>query len=122
MKVVRDEAYQRYLSVTQEADFGGSRVKDLRETPLTPGGRVRMTLFERSLDEERPHPRLRTEMPPAKDPAPSSTPLYSLPSPAPADAAAFRASVRAALDAAADHLAARDLDAAGAPKGSERFW
>lgn len=122
MKVIRDEAYQRYLSITQEEGFGGSRVKNLRDQPLTPGGRVRMTLFERSSDEERPHPRMRTEMPPAKDPSPSPTPLYARPWPAPADAAAFRASVRAALDAAAGHLAASDLDDQGAPEGSEHFW
>lgn len=122
MKVIRDEAYQRFIAGTQGSLSAGIRVKDQRDRALSPGGRVRMTLFERSADDERPHPRLRTEMPPAKDPGAQPAALFPSTTPAPQSAAAFRELITSLIKSQEAWLSTRDLDASAAPKGSERYW
>lgn len=122
MKVIRDEAYQRYLGLAQSTAWTGARVKDVRDRPLMPGGRTRVTLFERTADDERPHPRLRTEMPPAKDPTTGPLYLFEAPAAAPATAADFVSLLRDALQKHQDYLEGKDLDASAAPKGSESYW
>lgn len=121
MKVIRDEAYQRFTEAAQAGSFGGARVKEERVRPLAPGGRVRMTLFERTADDERPHPRLRTEMPPAKDPGEAPSPLFPADA-APADAAAFRALLDERRRELMGWLSCADLDRGAAPAGSEHYW
>ncbi len=122
MKVIRDEAYQRFLAGVASPGMG-VRVKELRDRAISPGGRVRMTLFERGADdEERPHPRLRTEMPPAKDPGPAPGAFFPSSTQTPRSAPEFRALVEGVLRAQEGWLSGRELDAAQAPKESERFW
>ena len=98
---------------------GWPRVKDERAAPLSPGGRCRLTLFER-VDGGRPHPRLRVSLPAATDPSPPG-PLFQ-PHPPPADAVGFRAALDAALVEHADLLDGRDLADRRGPVGSERCW
>ena len=120
MKVIRDEAYQRFVAAADAEGWTGVRIKDVRDRALSPGGRARLTLFEKVEDEDRPHPRLRTDMPPATDPTPPAQPLFV--DPDATTAAAFRAALDAAIRAAAPILDGRDLEAAAAPRGSERFF
>ena len=118
MKVIQDQSWRAFASAADE--LGGARIKDIREQPLTPGGRVRLTLFERPVNEDRPHPRMKTDLPAAVDPSPPGA-LFAPTSP-PRDAAGFRAALEAAFDAGRATLAVEDLDASAAPKGSEHFW
>lgn len=120
MKVIRNEAWAAFFAALEDDARGGVRLKDVRDGALHPGGRARLTLFER-VAGDRPHPRLRVEMPPARDPAPPA-PLFEVGPAIPADAAAFAAQVEAALTGVAATLAAEDLDPAQAPAGSPRYW
>ena len=119
MKVIRDDAWRAFLAGPEGDDFGGTRIKDVRDGVLRPGGRVELTWFEK-VEGGRPHPRLRVSVPPAVDP--ESPPAIELPDPAPTDAASFDAWLETTLGALADHLDGADLDDAQAPAGSQLFW
>jgi len=108
MRVIRDEAYEAFIGAPGEDWFGGSRVKKSRSTPLQPGGRVDLSLFEEAIDGGRPHPRLRVTLKDAADPAPLDAPTP--PSEALTDAESFQAWLDGTLEGLADHLAGADLD------------
>lgn len=118
MRSAAGEHAQAFLQATGEPWWEGVRIKDVRGTPLTPGGRARLTLFEQVEGAGRPHPRLQVSMPPAKDPAPPAV-LFQPPEEPPTSAAAFEQVLRAATEGARDLLRAADLpedDAEGSPR------
>lgn len=117
-KVIRNAAYDAFLEVP-EALAAGTRIKDVRDEPLRPGGRVIMTLFER-VRGGRPHPRMRFAYADVADPRPPGALLQ--PADAPTTAAALREAIEAALRTHAELLAARDLDPALVPATSPKYW
>lgn len=119
MDVIRDEAMAAFEGLTDEPGWAGVRLKDVRSEALSPGGRARLTFFERVEDEGRPHPRLRASMPPAVDPSP---PTFDPPTGVPGSVGEAAAMLRAALDAARPLLQPGAAELAGAPKGSERYF
>ena len=120
MSVVQDEAFAAFDGVVDEPWWQGVRLKDVRDAVLTPGGRARVTFFERVEDEGRPHPRLRVEMPPAEDPAP---PVIELPAAsAPETAAAASVALRSLYEAVRSRLEPTAAERAAAPAGSERWY
>lgn len=104
MKPVDDAAWRAFKRTTSFQSFKGQRVKGVRDTPLSPGGRVALTLFEAAPGGERPHPRLRTSQPPVAELDPR--PLLSRPERAPREATAFEAWLRLAWQAAQPRLKA----------------
>lgn len=117
-KVVRNAALEAYLGAPTTLTLG-TRLKDVRDQPLHPGGRVVMTLFE-SVRGGRPHPRMRFAFADVEDPRPPG-PLFDPPSP-PTGAAALREAIASARAQHADVLAVRDLDPALAPTASPHYW
>jgi hypothetical protein len=117
-KVVRNEALTAYLDAPATNELG-TRLKDVRDQPLRPGGRAVMTLFER-VRGGRPHPRMRFSFADVEDPRPP-TGLF-VPSTPPASAAALRQAIGAAREQHAEVLAVRDLDQAQAPAASPNYW
>lgn len=116
-KVVRNAAFDAFLDAANSVALG-TRVKHVRDQPLTPGGRVRMTLFER-VAGGRPHPRMRFSFLDVADPkAPSG--LFS-PDTAPTSEAELRAAIASARTTHADVLAAKDVDDQK-PKHSPQYW
>ena len=118
MKPVTNATSRAFYRTTALRGFVGERIKGLRDTPLSPGGRVALTLFEAAPDGERLHPRLRTDIPPVADP--HSSPLLAAPPPLPADATAFEAWLRDAITKAKPALEA--TDGRRAPAGSEEYF
>lgn len=100
----RDVALRAFQRTTSLKSFKGQRVKGIRQTPLSPGGRVALTLFEAAPGGERPHPRLRVSQPPASELDPR--PILRRPEQAPADAAGFEAWLRQQWDEAQGRLKA----------------
>ncbi len=119
MKVIRDDAWRAFLAAADADTFGGTRIKHVRDGELHPGGRVRLTWFEK-VDDGRPHPRLRVSVPAADDP--TERPAISAPDTTPADAAGFDGWLEATLGELRPWIDGGDLDDTQAPKGSERFW
>lgn len=119
MKVEQDRAYSEFLAAASAPDWGGVRIKDIRDRPLQPGGRTRLRLFE-SASNGRPHPRLQVEMPAVVDPRPPGE-LFA-PAATPRTAEELRAQIRAALAAHRDVLRADDIEASDAPAGSAHYW
>lgn len=117
-KVVRNEALTAYRAAPTTIDLG-TRLKDVRDQPLQPGGRVIMTLFER-VRGGRPHPRMRFSFADVADPRPPAS-LFDPPAP-PTSAAALREAIVVAEQQHAEVLATRDLDVAQAPKASPSYW
>jgi hypothetical protein len=117
-KVVRNEAYTAYLDAPTNLDLG-TRLKDVRDQPLRPGGRVVMTLFER-VKGGRPHPRMRFAFADVEDPRPPVH-LFEPASP-PGTAVALREAIMAAQTQRAEVLAVRDLEPEQAPPGSPHYW
>ncbi len=117
-KVVRNEALTAYLNAPETIELG-ARIKDVRDQPLRPGGRVVMTLFER-VRGGRPHPRMRFAFADVEDPKPP-TGLFA-PATAPKSAAALREAIGAARQQHAEVLAALDLEQEKAPAGSPNYW
>ncbi|MCX4241484.1 hypothetical protein [Paraliomyxa miuraensis] len=117
-KVVRNEAYQAFLDAAQTLDLG-TRIKDVRDQPLRPGGRVIATLFER-VNGGRPHPRIRFAFAEVEDPGPSIASFE--PASPPTSAAGLREAIASALTLHADVLATRDLDPKSAPPDSPCYW
>ncbi len=115
----RQEAWQSFVRGPGHDWFQGIRIKGVRAAPLTPGGRARLTLFER-VEGGRPHPRLQVTMPAAADPAPPDA-LFEPPAETPGDAEAFGAALDAAIAAADDLLEATDLPADDPTIPSPRF-
>ena len=120
MITTANEQVQAFIQATQEPGWQGVRIKDVRATPLTPGGRARMTLFEQVEGAGRPHPRLQVSMPPATDPAPPDV-LFPIPDASPANAEAFDRALRTALAEATELLHAEDLPEPESSAGSPRF-
>lgn len=120
MKVEKDRAYSDFLDLEKAPGWGGVRIKDIRDRPLYPGGRARLTLFEVVNGGGRPHPRMQVDMPPATDPSPPGE-LFA-PAAAPRSADELREQIRAALAARHNVLSAEDLDLAAAPAGSAHYW
>lgn len=116
-RVVQDEAFEAFRSA-KGVDLG-TRIKDVRDEALLPGGRARTTLFSK-VAGGRPHPRLRFSVPPAEDPAPPKLALGW--KAAPSNGEAFGETLHAALEEHAGALDLEDLDLADAPEGSERYW
>lgn len=116
-KVVRNAAYQAYLDANETKDLG-TRLKDVRDQSLTPGGRVDMTLFE-SVAGGRPHPRMRFSFVDVQDPKPPGS-LFA-PAAAPTSADALREAIQTARSVHAELLSVRDL-AGQAPKESPMYW
>ncbi len=110
MKVLHDEAWEAFSS----ADVGGTRIKHVRATPLKPGGRTTLTLFEQVGGDGRPHPRLQTSMPLPEDPATREIPWM-----APEDPAAFEAALTAAIAEHRDWFDGTDLEL---PNASPRYF
>lgn len=121
MKIFADEAFERFTAAAEADDLGGERVKKVRHRVLKPGGRTEVTLFERVGGGGRAHPRFRTAMPPATDPAPPGG-LFPEPDAAPRTAADFETALRTALETTWEQQAGADLDPGAAPEGSERYW
>jgi hypothetical protein len=120
MKVERNGAYSDFLEAANGPGWGGVRIKDIRDRPLYPGGRARLTLFEAVNGNGRPHPRMQVDMPPATDPSPPGA-LFA-PAAAPRTADELRAQIRAASTAHREVLSGDDLDLAAAPAGSAHYW
>ncbi len=120
MKVRDDDAYQRFLSVPSQDSWTGIRIKRVRHQPLHPGGRARLTLFEKISEDGRPHPRMQVEMPPAEDPNPPGD-LFTPDSPA-TSADGLREQIDSALRRHQDILQGDDLDIDDAPGGSPMYW
>lgn len=116
MSLVRDATFQSFVDAPSAPWWKATRIKDVRDTVLHPGGRAEVTLFEKAEDEGRAHPRFRTSMPPAVDPAGAPSFLPADPSPLPATADAFEKWVRTAWAAAKARVA--EVDPAAAPAGS----
>ncbi len=116
-KVVRNPAYQAFLDATESIDLG-TRIKKIRDQPLHPGGRVRMTLFER-VRGGRAHPRMRFAFVDVDDPKPPGE-MFE-PATAPTTAAALRTAIDDARSAHAKVLAAEDV-ADEAPTASPKYW
>jgi len=117
-KVVRNDALKAYLEAATTVELG-TRIKDVRDQPLRPGGRVVMTLFER-VRGGRPHPRMRFAFADVEDPRPPAS-LFD-PQPPPPSAAALRDAIVATLEQHAEVLSVRDLDEAQAPAQSPNYW
>ncbi len=115
----RNEEWRAFLAAPEGDGFSGERIKRLRDGALHPGGRVRLTWFEK-VEDGRPHPRLRVFVPAAEDPG--SAPAITTPDPAPTSAEAFDGWLETALGELRPWLEGEDLDDAQAPKGSERYW
>lgn len=127
MKVTADEAYKAFLQSPEDADWSGTRIKDVRDQPLQPGGRASLTLFATAPGEpgesDRSHPRLQVSMPPARDPSPPGTLFpFAAPPVGPASIDELRVQILQALAANRTVLDAADLDPSAAPAGSERYW
>lgn len=74
--VIDDAALAAWRAATDQPWWSGARLKSVRHTTLSPGGRCALTLFE-SVDDThattgRPHPRLRVSLPPVEDPQPAT--------------------------------------------------
>lgn len=123
MNVDDDRNFRAFVAAL-EADSAAVRIKSIRDRPLVPGGRAHVTLFERASNgegiEDRPHPRFHIEFPPATDPRPPG-PLFA-PRQPPRSIDALAEQVSEALSEHADVLAGKDLTAAEAPRGSERYF
>lgn len=120
MKVKDNEAYREYIRFPEREGFTGVRIKDVRHTPLSPGGRVKLSFFEHVADEGRPHPRMQFDLPAAKDPRPPGT-LFA-PQQAPATPEALRSLILAALETHRDILQANDLSREQGPQGSQQYF
>ena len=68
MRVKQDQIWIQFLQLTEQAWFSGTRIKQVRDQKLHPGGRVELSLFAKVENQGRAHPRLSTGMPPAFDP------------------------------------------------------
>lgn len=119
MGVVRDEALAAFEAAADEPWWEGVRLKDVRDATLTPGGRARVTFFER-VDDGRPHPRMRFELPMATDPAPPAVRLPDIRAPRTVDEAV--AALRASWEAARPSVEPTEAELAAAPAGSERWY
>jgi hypothetical protein len=117
-KVVRNEALMAYQNAPETLDLG-TRLKDVRDEPLRPGGRVVMTLFER-VRGGRPHPRMRFSFADVEDPRPPAH-LFE-PAAPPTSAGELRRMIGTAIEQHAEVLAARDLDQGQAPAQSPHYW
>lgn len=117
-QVVRNAAFEAFVDAT-EALAASTRIKDVREQPLRPGGRVSMTLFE-SVDGGRPHPRMQFAYVDIDDPAPPAS-LFD-PEVAPRSAGELRQAMTAAQRGHAEVLATGDLGEDQAPPHSPRYW
>lgn len=120
MKVLSNDALAKYERAVDEEWFAGTRLKEVRATPLKPGGRTEMTLFEQATDEGRAHPRMRFATPPAVDPHPRHSlldPRVEL-----VDVAALRGWIEDGLRGNAAYLAGQDLKDISPPKGSDRYF
>lgn len=118
MQVRPDQAWEAF-EILQDAEwFEGERIKGLRDRPLTPGGRARLTLFEQVEGAGRPHPRMRIDFPPAEDPAPPAD-LIGAVQEAPTDATAFTSWLDGAFAAAQERIA--DLPDPDAAAGSPQY-
>lgn len=117
-KVVSNEAFEAFVGAPESVDLG-TRIKEVRDEQLRPGGRVWMTLFER-VGGGRPHPRMRFEFAEVDDPQPPGS-LFD-PSPVPASAAELREAIQATRSVHAEVLATQDLDAEQAPEDSPQYW
>ncbi|PRQ08262.1 hypothetical protein [Enhygromyxa salina] len=107
-----------FNAATDADDFSGVRIKEVRASPLVPGGRTHVSLFV-SEDGGRPHPRMQFEMPPWDDPNPPAQ-LFN-PAPAPADADSLRDAITAALADHAQLLAAKDPELDLAHPNSRKY-
>ena len=119
MPIIRNAAFESFLNVTRGPDWAGTRLKDVRDQSLVPGGRTHVTFFE-SVDDGRPHPRLQTSMPPAVDPDVSAAQWSGGDAFSSADA--FTTALTAALATSASAFAGDDLSDEDAPKGSPQFY
>lgn len=116
-KVVRNAAFEAFLDANNTVDLG-TRIKKTRDRPLTPGGRVRMTLFE-SVAGGRPHPRMRFSFLDVEDPKPPQD-MFDPPTP-PTTADEVRKAIADARTTHAEILAGKDI-ADKAPKESPLYW
>ena len=120
MKVKRNAAWVNYISAADDPAFTGRRIKRERDRPLMPGGRARLTLFER-IDDGRPNPRLQVTVPPVDDPKPDAA-QFTYSGEAPMTIAALDTIIEDILKVHAPDLEGADLDDSVAPKGSEKYW
>jgi hypothetical protein len=117
-KVVRNEALTAYQNAAETIELG-TRLKDVRDEPLRPGGRVVATLFER-VRGGRPHPRMRFSFADVEDPRPPAH-LFE-PAAPPTTPAALREAIATAQQQHAEVLSVRDLDESKAPALSPHYW
>jgi len=105
---------------SRRAGWKGTRVKDIRHRELRPGGRAVVTFFEAAQEGGRPHPRLRTSLPPVTDPFEGS--LWPADGATPPDTAdAFSDWLETAW-AWALQGPLSNIDRGLAPEGSERYY
>jgi len=123
MKVVENGSWRTFQDMPSRGWFKGTRVKELRSQTLTPGGRAKLTLFSTPEGEERSHPRMSWEMPPAADPNPGAMPAPAATLGEATTIAAFRLALAAHLGAeeVQKALAGQDLDDEGVPRTSVRY-
>ncbi len=119
MKVNRDASYNVFMNSAEALDWLGTRIKRIRHQPLHPGGRIKLHLFEHATSEERAHPRLRVELPPADDPAPRHI-LDEVESPH--NAQQLHILVEQHLREYAGYLNADDLEPDAGPEGSKHYY
>lgn len=119
MKIERDEKWRAWLGFADGETFGGTRIKSVRDSVLTPGGRAEMRLFER-VDDGRPHPRMQFSMPPAVDPK-GDAPMFVVEG-TPTTAAEAEALVAQALADAKPRFELSDLSASDRPAESPRYF
>jgi hypothetical protein len=120
MRHVTDEQLRAFAQIVTEQWWTGTRIKDVRATPLTPGGRARLTLFEQVDGGGRPHPRLQVAMPLAEDPTTPEV-LFETPDPAPTDSEGFDRILQDQLGAKHELLGAFDVAVGDAGPASPLF-
>ena len=119
MPIIRNAAFEAFDKVPLDPSWAGTRIKDVRDQSLVPGGRAHITLFE-AVGDGRPHPRLQTAMPPAVDPDPGAAQWSG--GDGFTSVVDFKSALAAALEAAASAVAGADLKDDDAPKGSLAFY
>ncbi len=114
MKVRHDAAWRAFGEGLEGRD-GATRIKRVRDTPLKPGGRAKLSLFEK-VEGGRPHPRMRVDVPAIEDAGARSL-IEGVE--APEDEASLVALIETLSKEHAAYLRAEEV--AAGPAGSERF-
>ncbi len=105
---------------TDQPEWAGTRIKSIRHEPLHPGGRAKLTLFERVDAQDRAHPRLQVSLPPVEDSSEGDI-LEARPEDVPSTADAFEAWLEAVWQTATEGPV-NDIDMDLAPVDSRQYY